>query len=91
VLFSLSLSLNTLPPPSLSIANLMFQPTTDEFGCKQYSLTLNMDFQDVSSHMSPDVSTFVGIRSEQVPSLVGILLMPSNRSINWLLKLVTTI
>lgn len=32
-----------------------------------------MDFQDVSSHMNPDISDVACIRSEHIPSLVGIL------------------
>ena len=48
----------------------------DEFEKEIYSLTLNMDFQDVSSHMNPDISEIICIRPQHIAFLVGI--MPSS-------------
>ena len=71
--------------PSLSIANVSLLPNIDEYGGKNYSMVVNMDFQDVSSYMNPALSEIVNIRSEQIPSLVGILSVGTIESLTQML------
>ena len=66
---------------SLSIANASFRrnvPAKDEFETDnndhQFStLTINADFQDVSSHMNPDIADIIGLRVQHVDILESML------------------
>jgi hypothetical protein len=58
---------------SLSIANVLFLPLIDESGLRNSSLAVNMDFQDVSSYMNPDIADIIGMRHDHLIFVGGIM------------------
>ena len=59
----------------LSIANATFQPSAKqiETGDLNSTLLLNMDFQDVSTHIHPDIANIIGIHQYHFDFFNGML------------------